>query len=454
MGNFTARRDITCLGSAFYDVVSPARFPQTILRYRNNLAATTVGLEDLSDADWIEYFGKFKLLPGSLAAPLALKYHGHQFRTYNPDIGDGRGFLYGQCLEINTNRLLDFGTKGSGQTPYSRSGDGRLTLKGGVREVLATEMLTALGVNTSKTFSLIETGENLERHDEPSPTRSAVLVRLSHSHIRFGSFQRLAYFQQAAEMHQLIDYCVQHLIHPTLDATPAEQLLDCAIENACTLAASYMAAGFVHGVLNTDNINITGESFDYGPYRFAPTYDLGFTAAYFDHGGLYAFGRQAEALHWNIYQLAKSLLLITPQEKLVPILETFPARFEAALSEKICKRLGIVPHHDTTENLALLGAMESALQQSQVSLPQFYFDWYGGTCRHPVIYSPIFDEFRRTLDGFTHLPCDHEYFKGDAPCGLLIDEIETIWSAIDKYDDWDLFNQKINSIREMKEALL
>jgi serine/tyrosine/threonine adenylyltransferase len=453
MTNFTGRRDITTLGDAFYDVVTPAAFPQTILRFRNNPAACDVGLEAINDADWIDYFGKFKPLPGSLAAPLALKYHGHQFRNYNPDIGDGRGFLYAQCADFTTNRLLDFGTKGSGQTPYSRSGDGRLTLKGGVREVLATEMLAALGVNTSKTFSLIETGENLQRHDEPSPTRSAVLVRLSHSHIRFGSFQRLAYFQQASEMHQLIDYCLQHLLHPTLKASRAEQLLDCAIENACTLAASYMAAGFVHGVLNTDNINITGESFDYGPYRFAPTYDLGFTAAYFDHGGLYAFGRQAEALHWNVYQLAKSLLLIAPQEKLVPLLETFPTRFESALIVKICARLGVIPHHEPEKNLALLAALESSLQNTQLSLPQFYFDWYGGTCRHPIIYNGVFDELRRTLDGFTPLTYKHDYFTGDAPCSLLIDEIETIWSAIEKYDDWDLFNQKINFIREMKAAL-
>src|SRR3546814_7427549 len=119
----------------------------------------------------------------TLKEPLALRYHGHQFHVYNPDIGDGRGFLFAQ-LRDGAGRLLDLGTKGSGRTPYSRFGDGRLTPKGGVREILATEMLEALGVNTSKTFSLIETGEEMARGDEPSPTRSSVLVRLSHSHIR------------------------------------------------------------------------------------------------------------------------------------------------------------------------------------------------------------------------------------------------------------------------------
>ena len=181
----------TQLGPAFYDVVTPARFPQYILRYRNQRAAEQIGLQDLSDEQFIDHFGRFMPLQGSLPEPLALRYHGHQFGTYNPELGDGRGFLFAQYKDEQTGHLLDLGTKGSGRTPYARSADGRLTLKGGVREVLATELLTALNVPTSQTFSLIETGEALERHDEPSPTRSSVLVRLLHSHIRIGSFQRL-----------------------------------------------------------------------------------------------------------------------------------------------------------------------------------------------------------------------------------------------------------------------
>ncbi|HVJ01306.1 MAG TPA: protein adenylyltransferase SelO family protein, partial [Sphingomonas sp.] len=145
---FTPQQAILELGSAFYDPVAPARFPQTVLRFRNDRAAKSVGLDGLSDAEWIAHFGRFEPLPGSLAQPLALRYHGHQFRVYNPEIGDGRGFLFAQMTD-DKGRLLDLGTKGSGQTPYSRFGDGRLTLKGGVREILATEMLEALGVETS-----------------------------------------------------------------------------------------------------------------------------------------------------------------------------------------------------------------------------------------------------------------------------------------------------------------
>src|SRR3569623_1436779 len=195
------------LGDSFYDRVAPAQFPELTLRYRNQRAAATVGLDTLTDDQWVAHFGRFVPIPGSLETPLALRYHGHQFQAYNPDLGDGRGFLFAQ-QEDEHGRLLDLGTKGSGRTPWSRLGDGRLTLKGGVREVLATAMLEALGVDTSKSLSLIETGEELERHDEPSPTRASVLVRLSHSHVRIGTFQRLGYFKDTHNLSRLLDYAL------------------------------------------------------------------------------------------------------------------------------------------------------------------------------------------------------------------------------------------------------
>ena len=282
---------IAAIAELIADPVDAASFPRADLRFRNDRAAAEAGLADLGDAAWIAHFGRFEPLRGNLPRPLALRYHGHQFRVYNPDIGDGRGFTFAQLRDAR-GRLLDLGTKGSGQTPYSRFGDGRLTLKGGVREVLATEMLEALGVETSRSLSLIETGEALERGDEPSPTRSAVLVRMSHGHIRIGTFQRLAYLRDADGLTRLTDYVLRALYGAMPGSEPATQLLDAVVRRTAQLAASYMAAGFVHGVLNTDNINVTGESFDYGPWRFLPRWDPAFTAAYFDHAGLYAFGRQ------------------------------------------------------------------------------------------------------------------------------------------------------------------
>jgi serine/tyrosine/threonine adenylyltransferase len=435
------------LGDTFYDPVAAADFPQTVLRFRNDRAAAEVGLDGLDDAAWLEHFGRFAPLPGSLEQPLALRYHGHQFRNYNPEIGDGRGFLFAQ-LRGRDGRLMDLGTKGSGTTPWSRFGDGRLTLKGAMREVLATEMLEALGVNTSRTFSLIETGEALERGDEPSPTRSAVMVRLSHGHIRIGTFQRLAYLRDAEAMERLVGYVLHSLYGEEPGANAAVRLLDLVVDRTATLAASYMAAGFVHGVLNTDNINVTGESFDYGPWRFAPIWDPAFTAAYFDHAGLYAFGRQPEAIHWNATQLAIALRALVEAEPLIAVLDTFAERYQAAVSAAILWRLGVVPR-DAGSDRALVQAIERGLRTSGMAIDRFYFDAFGGL----VPDGAAFDELRAALEPYAPRKArDHAYWRGE-PCAMLIDEVEAIWAAIEQSDDWAPFYAKIASIRAMGEAL-
>ena len=279
---------------------------------------------------------RFIPLKGSLPEPLALRYHGHQFGTYNPELGDGRGFLFAQYRDQQTGHLLDLGTKGSGRTPYARTADGRLTLKGGVREVLATELLTALNVPTSQSFSLIETGEALERHDEPSPTRSSVLVRLLHGHIRIGSFQRLAYLGQANNLEKLLRHTVRHY-YPELDPDLAYEELVLSFlpefaEHVSDMVAGWMVAGFVHGVLNTDNFNITGESFDFGPWRFLPHFDPGFTAAYFDQTGRYAYGRQPSAAMWALCRLADCFVQIVDAEVLAETLSGFYSSMERNLS--------------------------------------------------------------------------------------------------------------------------
>ncbi|HWT11368.1 MAG TPA: YdiU family protein [Allosphingosinicella sp.] len=446
---------ILSLGEAFYDPVKAADFPRTMLRFRNDRWAPAVGLDGLDDDQWLRHFGRFQPLPDNLAEPLALRYHGHQFRVYNPDIGDGRGFLFAQ-LRDGAGRLLDLGTKGSGQTPYSRFGDGRLTLKGGVREILATEMLEALGVETSKTFSLIETGEALERNDEPSPTRAAVLVRLSHGHIRIGTFQRLAYFELTDELLALTGYCLRHYYGEEAEDAGAATLLERVAEATARLAASYIAAGFVHGVLNSDNINITAESFDYGPWRWTPFWDGHFTAAYFDHAGLYSFGRQPEAIHWDLVELARSLTLVAPAEQLTPILETFPDRFRTALRDALFARLGIEPVGPAADS-ALIGAIEAALAKRTVTIDRFFFDWRGGRLRRPetAYDDEAFAEFRRLIEHHPTAPValDHPYWADEEPCSMHIEEVEAIWAAIDTADDWAPLHAKVAAIRRMGDAM-
>jgi uncharacterized protein YdiU (UPF0061 family) len=445
------------LGGDFYDPVEAADFPQAILRFRNDRAAGEVGLEGLSDEDWVRHFGRFEPLPGSLTQPLALRYHGHQFRVYNPNLGDGRGFLFAQLRDAG-GRLMDLGTKGSGQTPWSRMGDGRLTLKGGMREILATEMLEALGVHTSRTFSLIETGEALHRGDEPSPTRSAVMVRLSHGHIRIGSFQRLAYLGEQDNLRKLTDYCLRHFHGKEGGEDGPARLLRHVAEGAARLAASYIAAGFVHGVLNSDNINVTAESFDYGPWRWTPFWDGAFTAAYFDHAGLYAFGRQPEAIHWDVLQLGLSLREIAPVETLTAALESFPDRFQAALRDHAFWRLGIAAGDDE-EDASLLVALETALARQTVTIDRFFFDWRGGRRRGPSPADAAYDapEFRTLAAALGERSpaagaLDHPYWSDPEPCSMHIEEVEAIWAAIDAQDDWSLLQAKVAAVRRMGEA--
>ncbi len=414
---YRADPQIASLGAKIGDPVQAANFPKAILRYRNDRWAASVGLDSLDDAAWIEHFAHFKPLPDNMPQPLALRYHGHQFRVYNPDIGDGRGFLFAQ-MHDHAGRLMDLGTKGSGTTPYSRDGDGRLTLKGAVREILATEMLEALGVETSKTFSVIETGEALWRGDEPSPTRSAVLVRLSHSHIRIGAFQRIAYEGDEAMMATLVSYCLEKLYGTEAEDNPAAMLMNLAVERIAEQAASFMVAGFVHGVLNSDNINITGESFDYGPWRFTEYWDPAFTAAYFDHNGLYAFGRQAEAMHWDLAQLAISLRLICDSAPLVEALERFPTLFQSAIIRRFLWRLG-EPSRGDAEDRALVEESERRMIRDKIPIARFFHE------RRPAIQ----------------------------PCTMLIYEVENIWAAIADQDDWSLLNAKIVQIREYGTAL-
>ena len=342
-----------------------------MLRYRNQRWAERVGLDALTPAEWEDHFARFVPLPGNLTQPLALRYHGHQFRVYNPALGDGRGFLFAQLHDVEDGRLLDLGTKGSGQTPWSRGGDGRLTLKGGVREVLATEMLEALGVSTSKSFSLFETGEELERGDEPSPTRSSVLVRLGHSHVRFGTFQRLRYRDDVAGLRRLVDFAIEHYLPEAAGGgDPVVTFLRAVAARSARLCAAWMAAGFVHGVLNTDNMNVTGESFDYGPYRFLPVLDPDFTAAYFDQTGLYAFGRQPAIVHWNLARLADALAPLVPGGALAPALAgyegTFPEAFHGALLARLgLRRVG--PDEDEGLVLAMLDSSATAASASIAS---------------------------------------------------------------------------------------
>ncbi len=337
------------LGPEYWDVVEAAVFPRTSLRFRNDALLRQLGLDPgtVQDRHLEEAYGRF----AGRSPLLALRYHGHQFGTYNPCLGDGRGFLYGQ-LRDRHGQLQDLGSKGSGTTPWSRGGDGRLTLKGGVRELIAAEALQRLGVSTSRTLTLIETGEELWRRDEPSPTRSAVMVRMARTHLRFGTCERLLHLRRPAQLVRLLEHVVHHHYPEVAAAHPGgpgggdqqARLLafyGALVERVAQLAADWMVAGFTHGVLNTDNMSLAGESFDYGPYAFLDRWDPGLTAASFDHDGLYAYGRQPAVCHKNLRLLQEPLAMLLPRAGLEAQLERFAAACDRRYRAGLLRRLGL-----------------------------------------------------------------------------------------------------------------
>lgn len=461
------------LGDDYFDSVAAAEFPMHELRFRNNGLLPRLGLDPdpVTDQDFVTAFGQFV----GREPLLAMRYHGYQFGEYNPRLGDGRGFLYGQVRGVD-GVLYDLATKGSGQTPYSRNGDGRLTLKGGVREVLATEMLARLGVNTSRTLSLIETGEKLWRGDEPSPTRSSVIVRMGESHIRFGTFERLHYLQRPDLIDRLLSHVMQ-IYYPHLagDADWAARLYGELVDRVARLCAQWMAAGFCHAVLNTDNMLITGQSFDYGPYAFIPTYDPRFTAAYFDYYGRYAYGNQPTICRLNLELLQKPLVLVVNPADLETGLATFADQYYAEYRRLMVARLGfgalsIEDAEDlveaTVQFLAVsqtpyhgfFSKLRAAFEPAWRDRPEIYATdrpfWVGPADSNPqgetlvywskwcAVYGRLLQQ--QSTDDLAAIA--QQLQRANPQITIVRPEIERVWEAIDQADDWQPFNDLLTAI--------
>ena len=458
------------LGDDYWDVVEAACFPETRLRFRNDDLLRQLGLDPAAvSRDHLEAaYGRFE----GRQPLLALRYHGYQFGVYNPQLGDGRGFLYGQVRD-RRGRLQDLGTKGSGQTPWSRGGDGRLTLKGGVREVIAAEALHRLGVTTSRTVSLIETGEQLYRGDEPSPTRSSVMVRLAQTHLRFGSCERLLYLQQPDPLARLLHHvqrtCYAHLNEAD---SPLLAMVVELVERVAQMAAQWMVAGFTHGVLNTDNMSLAGESFDYGPYGFLAAWDPGFTAAYFDHTGLYAYGRQPAICHHNLKLLLQPLAMALPLEALEAAMTPFGSVYEAAYRSGLLRRLGLIqpwatihamdpPDGDlVTLTLQLLAAwridygdffagLRDQVSRSDPEEPDALTPWQAPEPpRQPwLAWRDCWWSHWRGLPGDGRTAARWALQRWNLTRTPTRPVIEQVWQAISDHDNWEPFHQLVASWR-------
>jgi len=461
------------LGEAFYDIVPAAEFPKHLLRYRNNDLLPTFGLAPtaVNEADFIQAFGKFE---GRFPF-LAMRYHGYQFGEYNPNIGDGRGFLYGQVRGLD-GELYDFGTKGSGATPYSRGGDGRLTLKGGVREVLAAEMLYRLGVRTSRCLSLIETGDALWRGDEPSPTRASVMVRCNRSHIRFGTFERLHRIQRPDQVRQLLDHVIA-TYYPHLQGSPDADARFYAelVQRVAALAAQWMSVGFCHAVLNTDNMSITGESFDYGPFAFMDRYDPRFTAAYFDYSSRYCYANQPGICKLNLEMLQMPLSMVIPASELAPGLALFDDHYIAHYRQRMLHKLGLtsLPEAEANDLIALtlqfLQAAQLGYSDFFLALRQQFNSTWREDPRH-ILADSASDQAEAMVSSFklwrtayhaalSQLPPDQfervsPLLNAHNPDLMIIrPEIEAIWEPITEQDDWQPFYTLLDRIQQSVVSL-
>jgi serine/tyrosine/threonine adenylyltransferase len=461
---------IESLGTDYYDDVVAADFPQHILRFRNDDLLVTLGLDptQVSDEHFIEAFGRFAHPPHPL---LALAYHGYQFGEYNPRLGDGRGFLYGQVRGVD-GELYDFGTKGSGRTPYSRGGDGMLTLKGGVREVLAAEALHRMGVKTSRCLSMVETGLDLWRGDEPSPTRSSVMVRFSRSHIRFGSFERLHYLKRPDLMSKLLDHVISNYYSHLAPLPTAERYARFyaeLVQRVAELVAQWMAAGFCHAVLNTDNMSITGESFDYGPYAFLPTYDPEFTAAYFDHAGRYSYGNQPGICKLNLELLQQPMSAVIDPTEMTTALAKFEEYYFPKYKQLMLQKLGLNGEAIPVRSELLVATLQ-LLSDTQVGYHQFFFNvsqafklrWIhdlnsvlSETELMPEVvanpgYQRWLELYHRVLIDLpaSELPVVAQTLDRSNPQTILLrPQIEAVWEPIAQSNDWEPFNLLLDKIR-------
>ena len=297
------------------------------------------------------------------AVPLAMAYAGHQFGGFSPQLGDGRALLLGEVVDPHGARF-DIHLKGSGKTPFSRGGDGKALIGPVLREYLLGEAMHALGVPTTRALAAVSTGETVMREE---PQAGAVLARVASSHLRVGTFQFFAARGESARVKQLADYAIaRHDPHLIDAADKYLQFLRAVANRQADLIAKWVALGFVHGVMNTDNVTISGETIDYGPCAFIDVYDPAAVFSSIDRNGRYALGNQAAIGAWNLARLAETLLeLINLDDtdaaigQATEVISGFQARYDAAFLDQMRLKLGLLAVEDGDGDLVtdLLAAM-------------------------------------------------------------------------------------------------
>jgi uncharacterized protein YdiU (UPF0061 family) len=303
--------------------------------------------------------------PPEDADPIAMAYAGHQFGGFVPQLGDGRAILLGERVGRDGVRR-DLQLKGSGRTPFSRNGDGRAALGPMLREYLISEAMHALGVPTTRSLAVVTTGEQVIREDL---LPGAVLTRVAASHIRVGTFEFFAARNDREAMNALLDYVIaRHYPDARAAAVPALAVLDAVARRQAALIADWLGVGFIHGVMNTDNMAISGETIDYGPCAFMDRHDANTVFSSIDHGGRYAFGNQPAIAQWNIARFAETLLPLIDSdngkaiELATAVVNDFMTEFDAQLLARMRRKIGLANELEGDAELvsALFATMQAA----------------------------------------------------------------------------------------------
>jgi uncharacterized protein YdiU (UPF0061 family) len=337
------------LGEQFYTRQLPVPVSDPGLIRVNHSLADKLGI----DPHWLASEHGVEFIAGNFIAegsePLASVYAGHQFGGWNPQLGDGRAILLGEVIGRDGLRY-DIQLKGSGRTPYSRGGDGRAPLGPVLREYIVSEAMSVLGVPTSRALGAVTTGEWVMREGR---LPGAVLARVAQSHIRIGTLQFFASRQDNISLETLIEHVIErHYPQAAKTENPFRTMLDGVVANQASLVARWQSLGFIHGVMNTDNMLLSGETIDYGPCAFMDEYDPGKVFSSIDHGGRYAYGNQPPVAHWNLSVLTQTLLpfLDADEDKALAsgqaAIDAFPALYQAALMNEMRKKLGLAGRAD------------------------------------------------------------------------------------------------------------
>ncbi len=350
------------LPERFFARVNPTPVAAPALIRLNAPLARDLGLDPsfLASADGVAILSGNAIAPGS--DPIAMAYAGHQFGNFVPQLGDGRAILIGEVIDAHAVRR-DLHLKGAGRTPFSRMGDGRAALGPVLREFIVSEAFAALGIPTTRALAAVATGEHVLRE---TPLPGAILTRVATSHIRVGTFQYFAARKDADAIRILADTVIDRH-YPDLAESPDKYrgLLAAVIARQATLIAHWMHVGFIHGVMNTDNTSIAGETIDFGPCAFMDTYHPSTVFSSIDHAGRYAFANQPAIANWNLVRFAETLLpllgdtqddaIAAAQERI----DAYPALFQAAITDGYARKIGLAGR--TPDDTALIQDLLTAM---------------------------------------------------------------------------------------------